>query len=127
MAGHWGGSGWGALPAINIFLFSLMHGGLRFTSGGIPAAWGFHFAWNSLYLLAGAPLTGEKFQIPFVEFVDTGPGWLSGGLYGPEGSVVSSIVLIVALFFIQRYLKHQSSADISGQNNPIRKSEVIND
>jgi membrane protease YdiL (CAAX protease family) len=105
MAGHWGGNGWNLLAASNIFLFSLMNGALRFSPGGIPAAWGFHFAWNSLYVILGAPLTGERFEVPFVQFLSEGPVSLSGGDYGPEGSIAAFVMLIAALIFMYKYLQ----------------------
>jgi membrane protease YdiL (CAAX protease family) len=130
MAGHWGGSGWNVLSAANIFLFSMLLGVLRFTRVGIPAAWGFHFAWNSLYVMTGTALSGEKFKVPFIDFIDTSPLWLSGGLYGPEGSIVASIALMMALFFIQRYLKYRRLNDELKKKeyyheNVIRKPRVF--
>ena len=111
MAGHWGGNGWGLLTAINIFLFSLINGAIRFSPGGIPAAWGFHFAWNSLYVILGAPLTGERFEVPFIQFLGDGPVCLSGGDYGPEGSIATFIMLIAGLIFIFKYLHRRSGVN----------------
>jgi membrane protease YdiL (CAAX protease family) len=102
LVGHWGGRGWNGLTVINIFLFSLVNGAMRFTRGGIPAAWGFHFAWNSLHVLLGATLTGEKFQVPFIQFVSEGSKWLSGGKYGPEGGLGTTFVTILGLIFIYK-------------------------
>jgi membrane protease YdiL (CAAX protease family) len=104
MAGHWGGSGWNILVAINIFLFSLVNGAMRFTPGGIPAAWGFHFAWNGLHVLLGATLTGENFGVPVVRFISQGPVWLSGGAYGPEGGLGTTMATIVGLILIWRFM-----------------------
>jgi membrane protease YdiL (CAAX protease family) len=116
VAGHWGGSGWSILPATNIFIFSLVNGAMRFTAGGIPAAWGFHFAWNSLQVLAGATLTGENFQVPFVQFLSDEPVWLSGGAYGPEGGLGTSLATLVGLLLIGRYLQRQTLRDVSGKS-----------
>jgi len=104
-AAHWGGNGWNALTAVNILLFSMINGAIRFTPGGIPAAWGFHFAWNSLQVIAGAPLTGDRLGVPVVQFASEGPTWLSGGAFGPEGSVGTTAVTIFSLLVISRYLK----------------------
>ena len=97
------------LAALNIFLFSLVNGAIRFTRGGIPAAWGLHFVWNSFYVILGATITGENFEVPFVQFSSDGPLWLSGGAYGPEGGIGTTIVTIAALIFIYRYLKRPES------------------
>jgi len=111
MAGHWGGSGWNAMVAGNIFLFSLVNGVMRFTPGGIPAAWGFHFAWNSLHILLGATLTGENYAVPGAQFISEGSKWLSGGDYGPEGGLGTSVATIVGLVIIWRYLRRRPVAD----------------
>ena len=111
MVGHWGGDGWSALAVLNIFIFSLVNGVMRFTRGGIPAAWGFHFAWNSLYVISGATLSGENFQVPLIQFPSDGPGWLSGGAYGPEGGLGTSIITIVGLMIIYKYLQGKIVTD----------------
>jgi len=67
MTGHWGGSDWNVISATNNFLFSMLLGALRFTRGGIPLAWGFHFAWNSFYVMTDTALSGEKFVSEFTE------------------------------------------------------------
>jgi membrane protease YdiL (CAAX protease family) len=101
-AGHWGGDGWTVLAAGNIFLFSLVNGAMRFTPGGIPAAWGFHFAWNGLYVLLGANLSGTDFEVPLLRFADAGPAWLSGGAYGPEGAIGTTVVTVAGLVVIRK-------------------------
>jgi len=104
MACHWGGSGWNILVATNIFLFSLVNGAMRLTPGGIPAAWGFHFAWNSLHILLGATLTGENYAVPAAQFIGQGSKWLSGGAYGPEGGLGTTVATIIGLILIWRFL-----------------------
>lgn len=102
-ASHWGGSGWNVLAATNIFLFSLVNGAIRYTPGGIPAAWGFHFAWNSLQVLSGAVLTGIDLRVPLVRFSSQGPDWLSGGAFGPEGALGATAATIIGLLLIRRF------------------------
>ena len=103
-AGHWGGSGWNSLTVINIFLFSLVNGSVRFSRGGVPAASGFHFAWNSTLVLAGAIMTGDEgLRVPTVHFSGQGPDWLSGGAFGPEGAIATTVVTTVGIALIWRY------------------------
>ena len=68
--------------------------------------WGFHFAWNaSMALLFGLPISGLTIFSPVISSVIPGPEWLTGGYYGPEGSAVAIVVLlvlIVVLFKITR-------------------------
>jgi membrane protease YdiL (CAAX protease family) len=106
-AAHLNSQGWNSLVGLNIVIGSLLVGALRFTPGGIPAAWGFHFAWNSTQMMAGATLTGESLAVPGVRFTSEGPLWSSGGALGPEGGVGATIatgaVLLILLIHAQRH------------------------
>lgn len=123
MLGHWGGSGWNSQTIINIFLFSLVNGTMRFTPGGIAAAWGFHFTWNTVYVLLGATLTGENFEVPGLRFTSEGPTWLSGGAYGPEGGFATTVVTIIGFLVIIRYFPQQDVIGESSQDSVFQKSE----
>lgn len=62
-----------------------------------------HWAWNALTLLGlGLPVSGFGEESGFVvasllDLDATGPAWLSGGAYGPEGSVGCTLGLLVAI------------------------------
>jgi membrane protease YdiL (CAAX protease family) len=104
-AAHLGSAGSNALVLVNIVLGSLVVGSLRFTPGGIPAAWGFHFVWNSTQVLVGANLSIEEIDVPGATFSQSGSAILSGGSFGPEagiGSTVSTAVVLVLLFVFFR-------------------------
>jgi membrane protease YdiL (CAAX protease family) len=104
-AWHLGSTGSNALVLVNIVLFSLVVGSLRFTPGGIPAAWGFHFVWNSTQVLVGANLSIEEIDVPGATFSQSGSAILSGGSFGPEagvGATISTAVVLVLLFAIFR-------------------------
>ena len=51
---------------------------------------GIHFAWNFVqgYVL-GFPVSGMVFPRGFLQAEVSGPSWLTGGAYGPEGSILS--------------------------------------
>jgi hypothetical protein len=104
-AAHLGSAGSNALVLVNIVLGSLVVGSLRFTPGGIPAAWGFHFVWNSTQVLVGANLSIEGINVPGATFSQSGSAILSGGSFGPEagiGATVSTVVVLVLLFVFFR-------------------------
>ena len=67
-------------------------------------AWGQHFAWNLFEgPVLGAPVSGIQMHSLIVQQSTT--SILSGGAFGPEGGLVSSIALIVglaALFWLRR-------------------------
>jgi uncharacterized protein len=60
--------------------------------------WGWHFAWNaSMSLLFGLPLSGLTRFSPVIQSNTIGPDWITGGNYGPEGSLVTGAVLLIGL------------------------------
>jgi membrane protease YdiL (CAAX protease family) len=68
--------------------------------------WGFHFAWNaSLGILFGLPVSGLTIFNPVISSNALGPAWLTGGGYGPEGSAVAVIVLLVFMVLLVRYTR----------------------
>jgi CAAX protease family protein len=63
---------------------------------------GIHFAWNYLqgYVL-GFPVSGVTMPEPILAARIRGPDWLTGGAYGPEGSILSlGIILAGTAYFL---------------------------
>ncbi len=63
---------------------------------------GIHFAWNYFqgYVL-GLPVSGIVIPEPILVSRVHGPLWLTGGAYGPEGSILSSgIILVATIYFL---------------------------
>ncbi len=59
-------------------------------------SWGLNFAWNaSLGLLFGLPVNGVG--SPAVSTYSTGPAWLAGRGYGPEGALLTTFILLALL------------------------------
>lgn len=81
-----------AFGLANIGLASLMLSAAFFTRGGLWAAWGAHFGWNTgLVLLADAPVSGVRFDLPMLEYVAGSREWLTGGAFGPEGGLAATV------------------------------------
>lgn len=88
---------------VNIGLASLVLSAAFFTPGGLAAAWGVHWGWNAgLALLADAPVSGIRFELPTLEFSPGGPPWLTGGGFGPEGGLAATLAMIPALAWLVR-------------------------
>ena len=66
---------------------------------------GIHVAWNFVqaYVL-GLPVSGVAFPHTLLQAKISGPFWLTGGAYGPEGSILSLGVIAAgtAYFFVSR-------------------------
>lgn len=92
------------LGLANIGLAALVLSAAFFTTGGLPLAWGVHFGWNGgLSLGADAPVSGIPFGLPLLDFTAGGPGWLTGGSFGPEGGLVATVVMALALVGLVRH------------------------
>jgi len=88
---------------VNIGVAALVLSAAFFGAGGLAAAWGLHLGWNGgLGIVADAPVSGVSFQIPIVEFATGGPAWFTGGNFGPEGGLVTTITMTAALVWLLR-------------------------
>lgn len=111
-AAHLGSAGSNPLVHVNIVLGSLVVGALRFTPGGIAAAWGFHFAWNYTQVLCGASLSLEGVNVPGVDFEASGSAALSGGTFGPEGGIAATLVTLIFLLLGFVYFRRSGVLDL---------------
>jgi uncharacterized protein len=65
--------------------------------------WGLHFAWTaSIGILFGQPLASSRQVSSIIHTYADGPAWLTGAEFGPEGSLVTLIMLWVGLYFLIR-------------------------
>ena len=68
--------------------------------------WGWHFSWNaSMCLLFGLPISGITQFSPVVQSNTIGPKWMTGGIYGPEASTWTALVLFAGIFVVHRALR----------------------
>ena len=88
---------------IATFLLSwiLCLGYLRTRALWLP--WGLHFGWiAATALLFGLPIRGSMRFSPVLQSSAAGPDGLTGGFYGPEGSVFAMFVLLFGLWLVMR-------------------------
>jgi membrane protease YdiL (CAAX protease family) len=80
------------LGAINTGAAGLFLGAIYLRTGSLWWAAGAHLGWNwTLGFLADLRVSGlDLVNAPLVQGVSTGPGWLGGGTFGPEGSVLAT-------------------------------------
>jgi membrane protease YdiL (CAAX protease family) len=71
------------------------------------AAGAAHFAWNWVMAVAlHIEVSGLSSANPDYRTVETGPDWLTGGPWGPEGGVVAVAAMFVGIFYLYgRYLR----------------------
>jgi len=50
-----------------------------------------------------APVSGVPFRIPLLDYVPGDPVWLTGGRFGPEGGLSSTLALTIAVLVARRW------------------------
>lgn len=69
--------------------------------------WGMHFAWAAATaVLFGLPVAGVASYSSVVQTDTSGPAWLTGGVYGPDGALFTVIVLAVAMAVVYRVTRN---------------------
>jgi uncharacterized protein len=94
---HVGNPGVTPLAIANVVAAGVFLAGVRVVTGSLAAAWAAHFAWNWT-MSAGfhTAVSGLPFDTPGYRLVDSGPDWLTGGVWGPEGGVVAAAGMMSA-------------------------------
>lgn len=78
---------------------------VRLALKSLWAAWMAHLAWNFMMaVVLHASVSGIEFEAPRYRAVLSGPAWLSGGDWGPEGGLVAALGLIggMTYFYARR-------------------------
>lgn len=94
----------GTLALGNIVLAGLFLGVVYLKTASLWWASGVHLGWNWAHgFLADLPVSGlDLVNTPWMEARPEGPSWVSGGAFGPEGSLVATAVLVVASLWLWR-------------------------
>jgi uncharacterized protein len=95
----------GETPAgiAQVVVFALFMCIVLYRSGNLWLPIGIHAGWDwGESFFYGVPDSGLMAWHPFLTSSFSGPAWLSGGDAGPEGSVLSLVVLLIAAFIAYR-------------------------
>ena len=87
----------------NIALAGVFLGLAFYAPGGIWTAWGAHLGWNATLAALDAPVSGVPFRIPLLDYAPGDPAWLTGGRFGPEGGLSSTLALTIAVLVARRW------------------------
>jgi membrane protease YdiL (CAAX protease family) len=120
-------AGWKAALIVTSIVFGLLHaanpgadgesilavivagfflGAIFLFTRSLYAAGAAHFAWN--WVMAGAlhiAVSGIPSRDPDYKVVETGPDWLTGGPWGPEGGAAAVAAMFIVVFYL--YGRHQ--------------------
>lgn len=92
------------MPIINLFLAGVLLGISRHVTGGLWMPIGLHFTWNLFqgnvygFHVSGIDVESIISIIPHDEVP-----LISGGAFGAEGSMITSIVLVVSSYLVYKY------------------------
>ena len=90
------------IPLINIALAGALLAGAYLRTRSLWVAIGLHWSWNWFTTLFDLPVSGLEFDAPVYDFRELGPDLLTGGAFGPEGGLLATLVLVVAIAWIFR-------------------------
>ena len=92
--------------------FGILFGYAYWRSRDLWLPIGLHFGWNFTLPLFGVNVSGLRMRVTGHEMAWTAGRLWSGGEYGPEGSILTSAVLVLLCFYIWK-------APIRRQHSPI--------
>ena len=107
---HLGNPGITFLSAIDLFLFGVAMSLYLLKTDTIWGIGGIHGAWNFAQgNLFGVLVSGQSSGTSLMTFLPQGnQGWLSGGSFGIEGSIMTSLVLLLLIVYLAYQLKKEN-------------------
>ena len=107
---HMGNSGLTPLSLVNLFLFGVAMSLYLLKTDTVWGVAGIHGAWNFAQgNLFGVLVSGQSSGTSIMKFTPQGnQDWLSGGSFGIEGSIVSSIILFLLIVYLAYQLKKEN-------------------
>jgi uncharacterized protein len=94
------------------FLLGILFSMAYLRTHALWLGWGLHFAWDAaMGILFGLPVAGLATYTSLVDDTTTsGPLWLTGGLYGPEGALFTAIIILAAMAVLYRLTREYAWA-----------------
>jgi membrane protease YdiL (CAAX protease family) len=98
---HWWNPGATAMSLGLVTLAGIYLAVVLLVTRSLYAAWIAHFAWNFVMAaLLHVPVSGLPLSRPDYQIVDSGPDWITGGNWGPEGGAAGAAGMLGALGFL---------------------------
>lgn len=110
---HLGNTGFNFMAFVNIFLVGLVFSLIFYLNGSIYTSAAAHSFWNmTMANIYGITVSGNSpTGVNLFNTKLTGPRIISGGSFGIEGSIVTSLVLLVVLIILIRKIKKSDFAN----------------
>ena len=98
------------LALLNTILWGIVLGYAFVVSGDLWLPIGLHFGWNWTLPLLGVNLSGYTMGVTGYSMHWSIGGLWSGGEYGPEGGLLTSAIVVVLFFYLQKApIQHQDA------------------
>jgi uncharacterized protein len=110
---HWANPNVSKLSIVLVTLAGVYLAVILLATGSMYAAWIAHFAWNwVMAAILHVPVSGIPLARPDYQIVDSGPDWLTGGRWGPEGGLAAGAAMIAGMAYLYwRFRTIQPTAD----------------
>jgi membrane protease YdiL (CAAX protease family) len=84
------------ISILNLFLFGIFAAFYALWEGGLWGVFAIHATWNwAQGNIFGLSVSGINLQSSILlNLVETGPDWVTGGNFGPEGGVIVTLILV---------------------------------
>lgn len=106
-----GGIGDAVAMLVSVTLLGLLWAGLFVLTRNLWVVAAHHAAWNFTILLSGVPLSGiEDWRaLAPLESRYAGPDWLTGGMFGPESSLLVIVITTLAVMLLLRVARRRGA------------------
>ena len=106
---HLGNQGVTVLSVANLVLFALFMAMLVMKDSNLWSVCGWHSAWNwMLGNVYGLSVSGTGEKVTIIDLNTYGNEIISGGGFGPEGSVITSIILVIGIIWLAILVKRSN-------------------
>lgn len=104
------------ISILNLALFGLFAALYALYEGGLWGVFAVHSIWNwAQGNLFGFEVSGMSIQSGMIfDLMEVGPDWITGGLFGPEGGIIVTIILLSSSFLVWAASKRHVKS--SGEN-----------
>lgn len=122
---HLGNAGVTILSVINLILVSFLLALFVLKEGSLWFACAWHSSWNwMLGNVFGLSVSGQGEKITMIDLNTKGNEILSGGGFGPEGSIVTSVIMIFAIIiYAKKVYKKKNLTEVMIDNSLEIESE----
>ena len=115
---HAGNPGATTMSTINTAGFGVVFGVALLRSHDLWLPAGIHFAWNTALPFFGVGLSGITIKVTGYELIWRAGDLWSGGLYGPEASVITSMVIVLLLIAVSKVPAVKGTAYMVQESEP---------